>query len=130
MYIEAILTVSVLSLFLLAKYLHSDSFLRLRFRYAKWRVGLRGKTAEENWNKVRIERLAWEKQNPYAPHWHAEHQELLRRELGLYMLYVDTYPRFSKALLDCRAKDLAILASKITDEDDIYQNREDPEDNE
>ena len=130
MYTKAILTVAVLSLLLLIKYFLSDSFRSFRFRLARRIEKLSGKVAEENWKKIRDEREKWDKDHPYAPKWHHERQELLRRELGLFMLFVDTCPRFSQALLNCRGKDLDDLAAQIYNEGDIFQNREEPENEE
>lgn len=120
---RATLLLVVLSLFLLIKYVQSASFQELLFRY----IDRRWTTAEKNWKKVRAERQEWEEQNPYAPHWHSERQELLKRELGTFMLFVDRGPRFSQTILEHRARDLETLAAEIVDEDGIFQNQEDEE---
>lgn len=120
---RAILLLVVFSLLLLIKYFRSDSFQKLLFR----QIDRKRASAEENWKKMRAERQRWEEQNPYAPHWHTERQELLKRELGTYMLFVDRGPRFSQTILDHRARDLETLAAEIVDEDGIFQNQDDEE---
>lgn len=123
MYTKAILLAIFFSCCLLAKYLWSETFRKFYFRYIYWRCS----AAEENWKKARARREYWETQNPYAPSWHKERQELLRIELGAYMLFVDKGPRFSDEILQYRARDLKNRAEQIVDEDDIFQNRPDKE---
>ena len=127
-YFKAILTITVLSLFPILKYFLSDSFRLFRFRLAKRVAGLTGRVAEENWKKVRDERKKWDDDHPFAPRWHHERQELLRRELGLFMLFVDKGPQFSQALIECRGKDIKTLAAQICDEGEIFQNQDESDD--
>ena len=117
---KVIALVVVLSLCLLIKYLRSELFLKLCFRYADWRRI----PAEENWKRVRQERIEWETRHWYAPKWHPERQELLRRELGTFMLFVERGPQFSRALLECREKDIETLAAQIIDDNEIFQNQD------
>lgn len=120
---KAIMLIEFLLFCLLAKLLWPESLERLYFHY----IDRKRSSAKMNWKKVRWERQRWDNDHPYAPKWHHERQELLRRELGLYMLFVDKGPKFSQAILDCRAKDLEKLAAQIYSEEDIFKNQEDPE---
>lgn len=120
---KALLLTIFLLCCLLVKYLYSTAFRKLYFRYTGWRWS----AVEENWKKARARREYWETQNPYAPAWHEERQELLRTELGAFMLFVDKGPRFSNETLQYRARDLETLAAQIVDGDDIFQNHTDNE---
>lgn len=123
MYTKAILLAIFFSCCLLVKYLGSGAFRKLYFLY----ITRRCSSVEEKWKEARSRREEWETQNPYAPAWHRERQELLRIELGAFMLFVDKGPRFSDKILQYRARDLETLAAEIIDEGGIFQNRTDEE---
>lgn len=124
MYTEAIPLAIFIVCCLLVKYLFwSDALRKLYFFY----ISKRCSSVEEKWKEARARREEWETQNPYAPSWHRERQELLRVELGAFMIFVDKGPRFSDAILQHRARDLETLAAEIVDEDDVFQNQPDKE---
>ena len=120
---KTVLLLILLVCCILVKYPWPETFRRFYFRYIDWRCS----AVEENWKKARARREEWEAQNPYAPAWHEERQELLRIELGAYMLFVDRGPRFQDEILRYRARDLQTLAEQIVDGDDIFQSHTDEE---
>jgi len=40
------------------------------------------------------------------------------------MLFVERGPQFSRALLECREKDIETLAAQIIDDNEIFQNQD------